>query len=141
MAKSLNRVQIIGNLGADPEVRSTQSGTRVANLRIATNERWTDRSGNPQEHTEWHRVSFFGPVAEVAEKYLNKGSRVYVEGSIRTDKWQDRDGNDRYTTQVRGRDLIMLDGRDSGDYADAPAPAAAGAGPGSQELSDDDIPF
>ncbi len=146
MSKSLNKIMIIGNLGADPEVRTTGGGTKVANLRVATNERWNDRDGNPQEHTEWHRVVFYGPVAEVAEKYATKGSRIYVEGSIRTEKWQDRDGNDRYTTEVRGRNLILLDSRGDGGYSDG---GGGGGGrrddsqdySGDAHLSDDDIPF
>lgn len=142
MSKSLNKIMIIGNLGADPEVRMTSSGTKVANLRVATNERWIGRDGQQQEHTEWHRVALYGQVADIAEKYLRKGSRVYVEGSLRTDKWTDRDGKDRYTTEIRGRNLILLDsGAGSGgpsydapadDMSDRPEPA---------DLSDDDIPF
>lgn len=143
MARSLNKLMIIGNLGADPEVRMTGAGTKVANMRVATNERWTDREGNPQEHTEWHRVVFFGPVAEVIEKYARKGTRVFVEGSLRTNKWQDREGNDRYTTEVQGRNFLLLDGGGSGgDYGPPPSDGGGGGGyQGSAEISDDDIPF
>lgn len=145
MSKSLNRILIIGNLGADPEVRTTPGGTRVANLRVATNERWKDRDGNPQEHTEWHRVSLYGATAEIAEKYLRKGGRVFVEGSLRTDKWTDRDGNDRYTTEVRGRNIILLDGGAGGGF-DAPRSGGGGGGGADEgryddDLGDDDIPF
>ena len=141
MSRSLNKLMIIGNLGADPEVRMTQGGTKVANLRIATNEKWNDKNGNPQEHTEWHRVVFYGALAEICEKYLSKGRRVYVEGSLRTDKWTDRDGNDRYTTEVRGRNMIMLDGR--GDGGDDYGGSSNYDGPSSSppDLNDDDIPF
>ncbi|RMF13795.1 MAG: single-stranded DNA-binding protein [Candidatus Dadabacteria bacterium] len=144
MTRSLNKIMIIGNLGADPDIRVTQSGTKVANLRVATSERWTDRNGAQQEHTEWHRVVFYGNLAEICEKYLSKGRRVYVEGSIRTDKWTDRDGNDRYTTEIRGRDMIMLDGRgDGGGFAGGQdrQPQSSGGYQAPPELADDDIPF
>lgn len=140
MSKSLNKMMIIGNLGADPEVRMTSGGTKVANLRIATNEKWSDKQGNPQEHTEWMRVTFFGPVAEIAEKYCSKGDRVYVEGSLRTEKWTDRDGNDRYTTGVRGQSLILLgggSGQGGGDYRGS----GGYDGGGDSGLDDDQIPF
>jgi len=143
MSKSLNKLTIIGNLGSDPEIRVTKGGKKVANFSVATNEKWTDSAGNQQEHTEWHRVVFFGAVAEVAEKYLNKGSSVYIEGSLNTEKWQDKSGNDRYTTSVRGRDLIMLSGKSENvgnvvtDYSSDKTHAA----PPAMELTDDDIPF
>ena len=111
----LNKVQLIGNLGRDPEIRHAQSGTTIANLSLATTKKWTDRdSGERQERTEWHRVAIFGRLAEVAEKYLSKGSRIYIEGELRTRKWQDQSGNDRYSTEVVvsgfGGTLIMLGG-------------------------------
>lgn len=144
MARSLNRIQIIGNLGADPEVRTTPGGTRVANLRVATNEQWTDKQGQRQEHTEWHRVVLYGALAEIAEKYMRKGSRVFVEGSLRTDKWTDRDGNERYTTEVRAQNLILLDGP-GGDYGSGGGRSRGGSESGgglqADELTDDDIPF
>jgi single-strand DNA-binding protein len=146
MARSLNKLQIIGNVGADPEIRMTGGGTKVANIRVATNERWKDRNGTEQEHTEWHRVVFYGSQADIVEKYVKKGTRIYVEGALRTDKWQDKDGNTRYTTEVRGRDLILLDGR-GGDDATAPSESddrptrRPSAGTPSHDLTDEDIPF
>jgi len=119
MAGSLNKVMLIGNLGADPEIRSFQNGGRVCNLRIATSENWKDRDGNRQERTEWHNVAIFSDgLINVCENYLRKGSKVYVEGQLQTRKWQDQSGNDRYTTEIvlRGFNgtLTMLDGRGEG---------------------------
>jgi len=120
MAGSVNKVILIGNLGADPEVRSFQNGGRVCNLRLATTESWKDRnSGERQERTEWHSVAIFSEgLAGVAERFLRKGSKVYIEGQLRTRKWQDQSGNDRYTTEVvlqgPGATLTMLDGRGEG---------------------------
>ena len=114
MSGSLNKVILVGNLGRDPEVRTMQSGDKVANLNIATSERWRDRDGNNQEKTEWHRVVIFGKVAEVAERYLKKGSKVLIEGQLQTRKWTDQSGQDRYTTEVVvrgfGGNMTMLDG-------------------------------
>jgi single-strand DNA-binding protein len=125
MARGINKVILIGNLGADPETRAMPSGTTVANLRIATSESWRDKqTGEQQERTEWHRVAFFGRLAEVAGEYLRKGSQVYVEGSLRTRKWQDKQGNDRYSTEIVGNDLQMLGGR-GGGAAGAPVAGAA----------------
>lgn len=157
---SVNKVTIIGNLGRDPEMRYMPSGDAIANLRIATAEKYKDRNGEMQESTEWHSVAFFGKTAEVCGQYLKKGSQVYVEGSLRTRKWQDKDGNDRYTTEIRGDRMQMLGGRSSGgsgggtaDY-DSPPPEgmasaptrssgkpAAGNAPSSMNDIDDDIPF
>ncbi len=110
--RGVNKAIIIGNLGADPDIRYTASGDAVANLRIATSESWTDKqTGAAKEHTEWHRVILWRRLAEVAADYLHKGSRVYIEGKIRTRKWQDREGNDRYTTEIDGQEMQMLDGR------------------------------
>ncbi len=119
MAGSLNKVMLIGNLGADPEIRSFQNGGRVCNLRIATSENWKDRDGNRQERTEWHSVAIFSEgLINVCENYLRKGSKVYVEGQLQTRKWQDQSGNDRYSTEIvlRGFNgtLTMLDGRGEG---------------------------
>ena len=101
MSRGLNKVMLIGNLGADPEIRHTNGGMAVATLRLATAESWKDReTGESKDKTEWHRVVFFGRTAEVIEQYLNKGSQIYVEGRIQTRKWQDKDGNDRYTTEI-----------------------------------------
>ena len=163
MARGINKVILIGNLGADPETRAMPSGATVANLRIATSESWRDKqTGEQQERTEWHRVAFFGRLAEVAGEYLRKGSQVYVEGSLRTRKWQDKQGNDRYSTEIVGNDLQMLGGRGGGAASASGAGAAAsgaaaasgGAGAGASSESeesgggsgrgddfDDDIPF
>jgi single-strand DNA-binding protein len=119
MAGSVNKVILVGNLGRDPEVRKMPSGDPVANLRIATSESWNDRqSGERKERTEWHNVVIFGKLAEVAEKYLRKGSKVYIEGALQTRKWQDQSGQDKYTTEVVlrgfGSTMVMLDGRGGG---------------------------
>ncbi len=157
MAGSVNKVILIGNLGRDPEIRSTQDGTRVANLSVATSESWRDRnSGERRERTEWHRVVIFNErLVEVVEKYLRKGSKLYLEGQLQTRKWQDQSGQDRYTTEVvmnrfRG-ELTMLDSRrdaeGAGDYgggasADAGGEADGGRAPepAGSDL-DDEIPF
>ncbi|RMH59213.1 MAG: single-stranded DNA-binding protein [Zetaproteobacteria bacterium] len=106
----LNKVMLIGNLGADPETRYTQDGTAVCNIRLATTERYKTRDGEQKERTEWHRVVLWGRLGEIANQYLRKGSRVYIEGRIETRKWQDRDGNDRYTTEIRAQEMKMLGG-------------------------------
>jgi single-strand DNA-binding protein len=112
MARGVNKVTLIGNLGADPEVRYTSNGSAVANIRLATAESWRDKeSGEQQERTEWHRVVFFSRLAEIVGEYLKKGSQVYIEGRLQTRKWQDRDGNDRYTTEIVANDMQMLGGR------------------------------
>ena len=160
MARGINKVILIGNLGADPETRAMPSGTTVANLRVATSESWRDKqTGEQQERTEWHRVALFGRLAEVASEYLRKGSQVYIEGSLRTRKWQDKQGNERYSTEIVGNEMQMLGGRGGGGGAPAQggpggraseAPAYAeesgggggGGGGGSRsEEFDDDIPF
>lgn len=137
MARGVNKVIIIGNLGADPETRAMPSGTTVANLRVATSESWRDKqTGEQQERTEWHRVALFGRLAEVAGEYLRKGSQVYIEGSLRTRKWQDKQGNDRYSTEIVGNDLQMLGGRGggAGGAGGGPMPpGGAGAGGGGRE--------
>jgi single-strand DNA-binding protein len=115
MARGVNKVILVGNLGADPETRAMPSGSTVANLRIATSESWRDKtSGEQQERTEWHRVALFGRLAEIASEYLRKGSQVYIEGSLRTRKWQDKQGNERYSTEIVANDLQMLGGRGAG---------------------------
>ena len=108
---SVNKVILVGNLGADPEVRYLPSGEAVVNLRLATTDNWKDKDGNKQEATEWHRVSFFGRQAEVCGQYLKKGSQIYVEGSIRTRKYTDKDGAEKYATEIRGDRMQMLGGR------------------------------
>jgi single-strand DNA-binding protein len=148
---SVNKVILVGNLGADPETRYLPSGEAVANLRIATTETWKDKaSGEKKEATEWHRVSFFGRIAEVCGQYLKKGSQVYVEGRIQTRKWQDKDGQERYTTEIRGEEMKMLgsrQGQGEPSYGgDAPAPSYGGAKPAAAKKPsfddmDDDIPF
>ena len=111
MARGVNKVILIGHLGADPETRAMPSGSSVANLRIATTESWRDKqSGEQQERTEWHRVALFGRLAEIASEYLRKGSQVYIEGSLRTRKWQDKQGNERYSTEIVGNEMQMLGG-------------------------------
>ena len=115
MARGVNKVILVGNLGADPETRAMPSGSSVANLRIATSESWRDKtSGEQQERTEWHRVALFGRLAEIASEYLRKGSQVYIEGSLRTRKWQDKQGQERFTTEIVGNELQMLGGRGGG---------------------------
>lgn len=167
---SVNKVILVGNLGADPEVRYLPSGEAVVNLRLATTDSWKDKDGNKQEATEWHRVSYFGRQAEVCGQYLKKGSQIYVEGSIRTRKYTDKDGQEKYATEIRGDRMQMLGGRqgmggdgagaggsgggyggrDAGGRAggssggnSAPARAAAAAAPAGNSFNDfdDDIPF
>lgn len=155
MAGSVNKVILVGNLGADPEVKTFASGGRIANLRLATSESWNDRNtGQRQERTEWHTVVIDNDnLVKVAENYLRKGSKVYIEGQLRTRKWQDRDGNDRYTTEVyvgrfRG-ELTLLDRREGGmggSLDDERGPAAArGNAPArpafEDEFGDDEVPF
>ena len=157
MARGVNKVILIGNLGADPETRAMPSGTTVANLRIATSESWRDKqSGEQQERTEWHRVALFGRLGEIAAEYLKKGSQVYIEGSLRTRKWQDKQGNERYSTEIVGNEMQMLGGARGAGAAAAPSTGAAAGGPGrgepfpdyssggssgGREDFDDDIPF
>jgi single-strand DNA-binding protein len=112
---SINKVILIGNLGADPEIRATASGESICNLRLATTDKWKDKTtGEVRETTEWHRVVLYRRVAEIAGEYLKKGSSVYVEGRLRTRKWQDKDGNERVTTEIEGKELKMLGGKPSG---------------------------
>jgi single-strand DNA-binding protein len=150
---SVNKVILVGNLGADPEMRYLPSGEAVANLRLATTDSWKDKDGNKQEQTEWHRVSFFGRQAEVCGQYLKKGSQIYVEGSIRTRKYQDKDGQERYATDIRGDRMQMLGGRQGmsdappRDSSSASRPAPAQSQPATSNSSsnfndfEDDIPF
>ena len=157
MAGSVNKVILVGNLGRDPEVRTFQNGGKVCNLRIATSERWRDKNtGEQRERTEWHSVAIFAePLARIAEQYLRKGSKVYIEGQLETRKWQDQSGQDRYTTEVvlrpyRG-ELTLLDSRGEGagggggyergdDYGGGTRAPAGGMGGGRSDL-DDEIPF
>lgn len=115
MARGINKVILIGNLGADPETRAMPSGMTVANIRVATSENWKDKqSGESKERTEWHHVAMFGRLGEIAGEYLKKGSKVYIEGSLRTRKWQDKQGNDRYMTEIIANEMQMLDSRGGG---------------------------
>lgn len=158
MARGLNKVMIMGNLGAEPETRYMPSGGAVTNIRVATTDVWKDRqTGEKQEKTEWHRIVFFNQLADIAAKYLHKGSRVFVEGSLRTNKWQDQNGNDRYTTEIIANNMQMMDAKGSGGATDAAGfdetdmpPAEASAEKSSKakatattldEEFDDDIPF
>ena len=151
---SVNRVILIGNLGKDPETRYLPSGDAVANFSIATTEKFKDKSGAQQEHTEWHRISFFGRQAEIAGEYLKKGSPVYVEGRIRTRKWQDKEGQDRFTTEIVGDRMQLLGGRGGSENMtrEAAVASAGGSAPASEKRPpgkksggfdemDDDIPF
>jgi single-strand DNA-binding protein len=145
MARGINKVILVGNLGADPETRYMPSGSAVTNLSIATSESWKDKqTGEQKDRTEWHKVAMFNRLAEIAAEYLRKGSQVYIEGKLRTRKWQDRDGNDRWTTEIIADEMQMLGGRGGGaapmsqDPAPSSAPTQAGGGP---EDFDDDIPF
>jgi len=166
MARGVNKVILIGNLGKDPEVRYTANSNAVANVTIATSEQWKDKqSGQTQERTEWHNVVFYNRLAEIVGEYLKKGSQVYVEGSLRTRKWQDKEGKDRYTTEIIASEMQMLGGRGAGgggtaeysqeysggssrssggsqggSFGGSTAPAGGGGG-GNFDDFDDDIPF
>jgi single-strand DNA-binding protein len=145
MARGINKVILVGNLGQDPEVKYMPSGGAVCNVSLATTDTWKDKnSGERQERTEWHRVVFFNRLAEIAGEYLRKGSQVYVEGRLQTRKWQDKDGQERYTTEIVAGEMQMLGGRGgSGSVDDAPssAPARATRQDAPAEDFDDDIPF
>lgn len=159
MARGINKVILVGNLGNDPDVKYTQTGTTVTTISVATSEAWKDKqTGEQQERTEWHRVKFFGRLAEVAGEYLRKGSQVYIEGSIRTEKYTDKNGIERYSTDVIANEMQMLGGRGEGggggeraarpprqepgrqDSAPQRRPAPAQVAP-ADDFSDDDIPF
>ena len=161
MARGINKVILVGNLGNDPDVKYTQSGMAVTRISLATTSVRKDRDGNSQERTEWHRVVFFGKLGEIAGEYLRKGSQVYVEGSLRTDKYTDKNGTERYTTDIIANEKQMLGGRGEGggggmgggeraprqqaapqrqDYAPRRQPAAS-APPPADDFVDDDIPF
>ena len=136
---SINKVILIGNLGRDPEVRFTQGGAAIANLNLATNEVWNDRNGQRQERTEWHRVVVFGKQAEIAREYLTKGRQIYVEGSLQTRQWEDKEGQKRYTTEVRCQRFVMLGGR--GEAAAGGGTTAEAELPEDSTYTDEDIPF
>jgi len=152
MARGVNKVILVGNLGADPETRYTAGGSAVSNVRLATTDAWKDKqSGEQQERTEWHRVVFWGRLAEIVAEYLRKGSQIYVEGRIQTRKWQDKDGQDRWSTEIVGNEMQMLGGRGGGQSAppdfDGGQSEDSGASRGSAKKAaavedfDDDIPF
>ena len=155
MARGINKVILVGNLGRDPEVKYTANGAAVANITIATSESWNDKqTGEKQEKTEWHRVVFFRRLAEIAGEYLRKGSQVYIEGKLQTRKWQDQSGQDRYTTEIVANEMQMLGGRGGegggqqsqggggGFRSNAPAQQAPEQSkPDSGGFDDDDIPF
>ena len=157
MARGVNKVIIVGNLGKDPETRYMPSGSAVTNLTLATSESWKDKqTGENQERTEWHKVAMFGKLAEIAAEYLRKGSQVYIEGKLRTRKWQDKEGKDRWTTEIVADEMNMLGGKGGGASAGASAPGSAAASGGSGSGGgraavndsgappgdfDDDIPF
>ena len=142
---SVNRVILLGNLGKDPESRYLPNGDAVCNFSIATTEKFKDKSGTQQEHTEWHRISCFGKTAEVAGQYLKKGSPVFIEGRIKTRKWQDKEGQDRYTTEITCDRLQLLGGKPDGQSTDTkpdkPAPNYNPPNPSGFDAMDDDIPF
>lgn len=136
----INKVILVGNLGNDPEIRYTQGGAAVAALTLATSEKWKDKNtGQQQEKTEWHNVTLFGRLGEIAGEYLKKGSKVYIEGKLQTDKWQDKEGNDRYTTKIIAREMQMLDSRHNQDANGAEAQTVSQTAH-SNDLNDD-IPF
>jgi len=150
MARGINKVIIVGNVGGDPETRYMPSGSAVTNLTVATNESWKDKqTGEKKERTEWHRVAMFNRLAEIAAEYLRKGSQVYIEGKLRTRKWQDKDGQDRYTTEIIADEMQMLGGR-GGDFGGGASPRSSSGSsqdsggapphPGPDDF-DDDIPF
>jgi single-strand DNA-binding protein len=151
MARGVNKVIIIGNLGNDPDTRYMPSGSAVTNLSVATNESWKDKqTGEQKDRTEWHRVAMFGRLAEIAAEYLRKGSQVYIEGRLRTRKWQDQSGNDRYSTEIVADEMQMLGGRsgagapamgDSGGPPPGPPQQGGGKPQGGGDDFDDDIPF
>ena len=154
MARGLNKVMLIGNLGADPEIRYTAGGAAVANVRLATADSWRDKdSGETQERTEWHRVVFFGRLAEIVEQYVKKGSQIYIEGRLQTRKWQDKEGNEKSSTEIVASEMQMLGGRGGAGGGGAERSGANVGGGGSRSDSaprgqaeppmdfDDDIPF
>lgn len=149
MARGINKVILIGNLGKDPDIRYTAGGAAVANVTIATNESWKDKNtGEMQEKTEWHNVVFFSRLAEIVGEYLKKGSQVYIEGRLQTRKWQDKSGNDRYTTEIVANEMQMLGGRSGSgmpesrpDSSPQQAAPSAPSAPASGNDFDDDIPF
>ena len=138
---SLNKVMLIGRLGKDPEVKFTSSGTAVCNFSLATSETFKDKSGEKQEKTEWHNVQLWQKLAEIAGEYLIKGSLVYIEGRLQTRKWQDKDGNDRYTTEIVGERMQMLGSKGDSGRSDRTASGSQPSGYENSSMPDDDVPF
>lgn len=148
MARGVNKVIIVGNLGNDPDTKYMPSGSAVTNLSVATNESWKDKAtGEQKDRTEWHKVAMFGRLAEISAEYLRKGSQVYIEGKLRTRKWTDQQGNDRYTTEIIADEMQMLGGRTGGGAPamggppQSSAPPQGSSGPSGSDDFDDDIPF
>lgn len=142
MSRGINKVILVGNLGQDPDTRYMPNGKAVTNIRIATSEQWKDReSGDQKEKTEWHTVVLFDKLGEIAGEYLRKGSQVYIEGSLRTRKWQDKEGKDRYSTEIVARDMQMLGGRAQGGERPARQESAPASEPAPADFDDSDIPF
>ena len=142
MSRGVNKVILVGNLGQKPEMRYTATQAAVANISIATTESWKDKeSGEMRDKTEWHRVVYFGKLAEIVEKYLDKGSSVYIEGKLQTRKWQDKSGADRWTTEIVGNELTMLGSRSSNNAQAQTESETPFSDESSSELTDDDIPF
>jgi single-strand DNA-binding protein len=140
--RGVNKVIVLGNLGQDPELKNLPSGGAVCNLRIATTDSWKDKTtGEAKEQTEWHSVSLFGRLAEVAAQYLRKGAQVYIEGRLRTRKWQDKTGADRYTTEIIANEMQLLGNKSDGQRSERPAQAKQQAEPKQRDEFDDDIPF
>ncbi len=142
--RGVNKVILVGNLGRDPEIRYTRDGTAVANLNLATTDTWNDANGQKQERTEWHRVVAWGKLAEIAKEYLAKGRQIYIEGRLQTRSWDDKDGNKRYTTEVRADQMLMLGGRggDGPSRDSGPPPDASGDfGREPFHATEDDVPF
>lgn len=144
--RGVNKVIIVGNVGQDPELRYSASGSAISSLSVATSESWKDKeTGRQQEKTDWHRVVFFNRLAEVVGEYVKKGSKIYIEGKLQTRKWQDQSGADRYTTEIVASELQMLDSRNSADapapQQQSPAPQPAPSAPPAMDQFDDDIPF
>lgn len=145
-SRGVNRAIIVGHLGSDPETRFTQSGTAVCNFSVATSESWKDKqTGEQKESTEWHRVCVWGKLAEICQEYLKKGSQVYIDGKLQTRKWQGKDGQDRYTTEIIGNEMQMLGGREGNRPANTPSTSAHGSHstppPVNDDIDSDSLPF
>lgn len=144
-SKGVNKVIVLGNLGNEPEQRVMPSGGAVTNISVATSEKWLDKNSQQQEHTEWHRIVFYNKLAEIAGQYLHKGSKVYIEGKLKTNKWQDKDGNDRYTTEIIANEMQMLDSKGDNPQSQQPkqqqSPQVSQVDSDPDGFGNDDIPF